>query len=251
MTRKTVLLHSEKGGTGKTTLACLYAAYRAVLGDRVLLIDADGQAHATMTLGLEDAPGLYECLVRGAAIESQARRPLLDTWVPDGYDPAGELHVLPGNDETYLVPMKVGWHENRLGDLLDGTEYDLVVIDTGPSGGGLMSILWSVASGVVIPTLLDPLSVAATVKTVGRAHAAGVPVLAVVPNMVNMQTVLHQTYYADLADTGWPVFEPIASRIEWGEASHLRMQLYSVEAQMSKARIEALRFCRGLDRVRV
>jgi CO dehydrogenase maturation factor len=42
-----------KGGAGKTTLAVLLAKYLAEQGHRVILIDADPDANAAMTLGLE------------------------------------------------------------------------------------------------------------------------------------------------------------------------------------------------------
>lgn len=64
-------LVNQKGGCGKTTAAVNFAAALAAKGRRVLLIDLDPQAHATMALGwaVDDEPVLLEVLSRESGIE--------------------------------------------------------------------------------------------------------------------------------------------------------------------------------------
>ena len=50
-------LVNQKGGCGKTTAAVNFAAALAAKGRRVLLVDLDPQAHATMALGIFSALG--------------------------------------------------------------------------------------------------------------------------------------------------------------------------------------------------
>jgi chromosome partitioning protein len=55
---------NQKGGCGKTTAAVNLAGALAARGERVLLVDLDPQAHATLALGCapEDEPSLLEVL---------------------------------------------------------------------------------------------------------------------------------------------------------------------------------------------
>ena len=62
-------LVNQKGGVGKTTSAINLGAYMAQLGQRVLIVDADPQANATSSLGVDKHAvkgGTYEALLGGS-----------------------------------------------------------------------------------------------------------------------------------------------------------------------------------------
>jgi chromosome partitioning protein len=56
---RVVALMNQKGGVGKTTTTVNLGAALAEAGQRVLIIDLDPQAHATLHLGVDpkDGPG--------------------------------------------------------------------------------------------------------------------------------------------------------------------------------------------------
>jgi chromosome partitioning protein len=120
---------SEKGGTGKTTSAINTAVGLAKLGHKVLLIDADPQANATMVLlGGEEAepPTLTEVLTNKADAGDTIRK----TATP-------RLELLPAvpllADTNVFLASEPG-RERRLRLALRGVDeaYDFVVIDTSP-----------------------------------------------------------------------------------------------------------------------
>jgi chromosome partitioning protein len=143
-----IALANQKGGVGKTTTAINLGAALAERGLRVLLVDMDPQANATLILTGEQpvSPGVAEVLFEGVAVDA-ALRPT--TNVPG-------VALLPSNraltNAEYHLVTEVG-REFRLQRVLTSVvgAYDFVLIDTPPSLGVLSVNALVAASEVLIP----------------------------------------------------------------------------------------------------
>ncbi len=128
-------LVNQKGGCGKTTTAVNFAAALAAKGRRVLLVDLDPQAHATMALGwaVEDEPILLEVLEGTAKIEDAIVSAPGGFWLLPSSENVAEFEE---SSARTLNP------ECRLADALRDCqmEFDEVVLDCPPRVDGVLAM---------------------------------------------------------------------------------------------------------------
>lgn len=127
-------LVNQKGGCGKTTVAVNLAGALAARGRRVLLVDLDPQAHATMALGwaVVDEPVLLEVLQGYSGIDEALVSAPGGLWLLPATDDLAEFEE---SSARTLHP------ESALHEALEGmrTEFDEVVLDCPPRVDGVLA----------------------------------------------------------------------------------------------------------------
>lgn len=139
---------NAKGGVGKTTTANNLSAYLSSLGKYVLLVDTDPQANATTGMGIylkEDHLNLYHALVGDYEPEAIIQKTNLL-----GFDVLPAAPNLAGaNVELVNVEEREFWLKKVLNKIR--TNYDYIIIDSGPSLGMLTINGLAASEGLVIP----------------------------------------------------------------------------------------------------
>lgn len=194
---------------GKTTTAVNLAAYLAAGGYRVLLIDADSQANATSSLGLDkhrEEPSLYDVLEGSATAESAVvlvDRPVFReglSVLPSSVDLAGI--------EVELAGYEQGEREYRMRRALEPlrSHYDFILIDCPPSLGLLTLNAFTAADAVIIALQCEYLALeglmqlTSTISLVLRGLNKSLYILGIVMTMYDSRTNLSAQVVQEVRD---------------------------------------------------
>lgn len=148
MAARTIALMNQKGGVGKTTTTVNLAAGLAELGKRVLIVDLDPQAHASLHLGVDESSpigSVYDLLLDDDAnLESLAPqiKPNLSLIRAETDLAAAETELADLSDRHH-----------RLGKRLEraAETFDFILIDCPPSLGLLTINALVAAQEVIVP----------------------------------------------------------------------------------------------------
>ena len=144
---RTIAIMNQKGGVGKTTTSVNLSAALAAAGFKVMLIDLDPQAHASLHLGLtfeHEFPSVYDVLVKDVSLDSVRRQALENLWlVPAHLDLAAadfELASVLGREKILA---------DKIAE--DNMEFDFIIVDCPPSLGVLTLNALVAVEEVIIP----------------------------------------------------------------------------------------------------
>jgi len=197
-TARLLALVNQKGGCGKTTTAVNLAACLAVNKRRVLLIDLDPQANATVSLGVD--PGrltrtIYQVLVDDSMDDGTGLE-LAGVIVPSNVP---NLDVAPSSIDLAAAELelsaRIGREKSLRKKILPVRDrYDYIIIDTPPSLGLLTLNALVACEEVIIPiqthyyALLGMRQLLRTLKVVREEVGHQIEIAGVVPTMYDART---------------------------------------------------------------
>lgn len=180
----------RKGGSGKTTTAVNLASSLAKHGKKVLLIDLDPQANATVSLGIDSVstPNIADVLQGTKEIHHTINDPLKGfDLIPSNQILAQIEATLASDPAKYATIIK-----SLIAPLLP--RYDYILIDTPPSES-MLTITALVASDyALIPTQAHYLAMHGLqqaldlITRVKEGYGANIEILGIVPTMVQTGT---------------------------------------------------------------
>jgi chromosome partitioning protein len=231
---RAIVLANQKGGVGKTTSALNLSCALSREGHRVLLIDMDPQATATMGLLAEGAIEAYRqgrtmshvilggSSLRDVIIRSGER--LISDRVPI-FDLAAshiELTETDGRREPgFDAALKEALEESR-------AAYDYVVIDAPPNLGMLTWMALAAAEDAIIPVRTEPYDtmgvglILSTINKVQRRLNPALRIAGILPTQfarrksVDREVLAHVV--AAMGDKA-PVLEPVPDSAIFGHAA--------------------------------
>lgn len=180
----------RKGGSGKTTTAVNLASSLAKHGKKVLLIDLDPQANATVSLGIDsvNTPSIAHTL--------QGVHPIHHVI----NDPAKGFDLIPSNQILAQIEATLATDPAKYAGIIKTViapllpQYDYILIDTPPSES-MLTITALVASDyALIPTQAHYLAMHGLqqaldlITRVKEGYGANVEILGIVPTMVQTGT---------------------------------------------------------------
>ena len=170
---KIISVANQKGGVGKTTTTVNLAASLGVLEKKVLLIDADPQANATSSLGLNNEDfdiNIYQVFEHIGDI----KKSIIKTNSPNLFIIPSHIDLVAVEIELVDKPNREMMLKNALSKVSD--EFDYILIDCPPSLGLITLNALSASNSIIIPIQCEYFALEGlgkllnTIKSIQKIH---------------------------------------------------------------------------------
>jgi len=222
------VIFTQKGGVGKTSLACNLAAISAHRGYRTLVVDLDPQGNASEYLLGRPTSSLATTIEtffeQTLTINPFGKKEVQDLVLPTALS---LLSVLPSSPNLDYLATKLEARQKlyKLRDALDslGSRFDRVYIDTPPALGFFSRAGLIAADRCLVPFDCDEFSrqalyaVRATIDEIREDHNRSLSLEGIVVNQLNTQAKHPMQLLATLEEEGMPI-------LPWRVGSSVKMK---------------------------
>lgn len=234
------VVFNQKGGVGKSSIACNLAAVSAAEGHRTLLIDLDAQGNSTHYLtgltGDEVPTGIADFFKQTLSSGPFAKKGKVDIYET----PFDNLHLITATAELAdLQPKLEAKHKiNKLRKLLDelAEDYDRIYLDTPPALNFYTVSAMIAADRCLIPFDCDSFSRQALygllreIEEIKEDHNEDLEVEGIVVNQFQSRASLPQQLLDELISEGLPVLPVyLSSSVKMRESHQACMPLIFLE----------------------
>ena len=179
---------NQKGGTGKTTTTMNLGAALASLDKRVLIVDMDSQGNLGYSFGVDDGKTIADVLQGDADLDEVIQE-------REG------VSIVPSDMRLVDIELSLGDLENRHSIVLDKlsddiARFDYVFFDCPPSLSVLSIKALSASEYVIIPMLMEVLSlqgldqIIGSISKINSAYEKDLKILGILPVMVDKRRKL-------------------------------------------------------------
>ncbi len=215
------VIFNQKGGVGKSTIACNLAAVSANDGKRTLLVDLDSQCNATQYLlgsKLQEAEPTIADFFQDSLRMSFRRKDSLEACIHKTQFPG--LYVLPSHPSLSELQGKLESRHKvfKLREAMNSLiEFDAVYIDTPPALNFYTLSALIAANTCLIPFDCDDFSRNAlyllmeSVTEIQMDHNADLAVEGIIVNQYQARAKLPKRIVAELIEEGLPVLDAYLS----------------------------------------
>lgn len=254
---KVLTFLNEKGGCGKTTSSVSAATLLAQSGYRVLLVDADSQGHATLSVRCKRRDGLYILLKNNAPFDQAVTAVPLDYYGGNKDNPT--LWLIPSAENTAQLAKGLDARllKSRLAQV--SNLFDFAIIDTSPSISDLHLSFYLASDYLIYPTECTFMPMQGLFKSLAHRDSVEVwaagqnppvktgQILGILPTRFNgRKSVQHQNYGLLLGKYGEDkIFSPMRFLTEWEKASAKQLPV-NMLGYKNDAAAEAARFVEEL-----